>query len=198
MNSQSPPKIVSLIFFVYRRFHYILAPLLTYSKQKIANTRFEHFPPNALPDEIGGSSSPSMQSLADHGFSVVDYLVSPKTMPSIIPVVVYLVNRSTSEKAILSAMCVELHGVLKLMSVFIEYTTRFSDDTWISTNNNIEATAFKPVPNCETLRFAGLNDLNLIHSLHQHIVNKYARKRRKVLPEPGREIEEFESRSTNR
>ncbi len=192
-HAHGDPWPVIRVLGIFAIWMYVITPLIIKSKQKMdAKTGFEHFDPNNLPPAVVSHFFNNVQALVNQGFVVSAYLTKANAVTNATPILIYLVNRQTGDKATIAAIQTNVNGVTQFRSQYLEYTSRFTDDTWISTNNIGTVGAFKPTPQGRTTRFAGLNDPGLLYRIHKFVVGKYAPNKTKVLPEPGKEVEGFE------
>lgn len=121
--------------------------------------------------------------LEPEGFEVVQGLYLPNQVANVKAMFLMLVNRAAGDSALASAFYGKnAHGGMKLVTSYVEFTTRFRDGTVLDTNDNaFMAGARRTREKMVTYRFPQVRDPARLYQVHQALVRRDAPASQKVL-----------------
>ena len=124
---------------------YLLFPILIYNTLKqSAAPEFRSLDFSHLPGDFGHYLQVVWPDLEAEGFEVAAYLRHQQE-----PTTAYLAlfaNRSSQDLALAGAWYGKVDGTDRLQTMYLEFSTEFTDGTEVNTNNNNQPGAFAEVP----------------------------------------------------
>jgi len=153
---------------------------------------FRSFDPTGLAPSIAPFFYQHVQTITGLGFDVIDYMTRDDASGNASSCMIYLVNRKTLERASIVGTYGYINGETRVSSHYFEFTTKFTDNSSISTNNLLSPGSFKTVAKFRTARVTWMDDPVALYDVHRFHVAKYAGDRQKMLPPRGQEVEAYE------
>ena len=142
-----------------------------------------------LPPKLASFFTENIESLQDAGFTLVSYVTLPDVVPGMLTIAALLENRPNQDAAMIASMFAgarfsEIGERSKVQSRHVEFSTEFTDDTEICTNNSRVLSAFAPVAYKRTFQFPNVSQPDLLYRLHLNAIREFAQAPRKPLPAP--------------
>lgn len=182
-----------ILFVVFFGFPYIILPLiLFFGKGTKAQFNVDAIAPDKFLPDARFWVSQQVKTLESLGFTVQHYLLNRDAMPNVRTYFVLLANLETQDKAMVTAMYTVAQNGTTPGTRYVEFSTKFVDDTGVDTMNSSQALAFKQRDDMVTTRLPGLDDVPLLFRIHQYLMAKNFPGKAKKLPAPGDEIPELQ------
>jgi hypothetical protein len=171
---------------------YVLGPpLLRLTYRQSANAQFH-------PIELANIDANTQQVFArvlpviqQEGFTLCGYLWTADLAPNVSAAVAILVHRASGVICNVPGVTVGTTGKFR---TYVEFTSRFSEESYIGTNNNPIAGMYARTPKERTYRFPALQDPALLYRLHLQLCTLFESGQRAVLPAAGGELDYFAMR----
>ena len=158
-------------------------PLLILSQtHSAAAPRFEWLQMERLAPDVAHFLTSTTNELAQEGFTPVAHLLLPHAASHATPVVVLLINRQTGDKALISVIYTHTNEQTKIATKYVEFTTRFADDSSVGTRNTKSLPAYYKPLHRRLFRFPDVTDARRLYALHRALRQKYAPNLKPVLP----------------
>ena len=159
--------------------------------------------PEFLPIAAGGYPIGALEffnlntsDLEREGFSMVGDAVQTGFVPNVTTYIRLLVNRKAGD----AAMCTWAEtkvGDTKKTHKYVEFSTEFSSNKEINTNNSSTPSAFKNIPEKRILQFPQIQDIHQLYEVHKQETARFDdRFTGRILPPQGREIEHLSTSMT--
>jgi hypothetical protein len=166
---------------------YVLAPVIVkFTSQQAARAELVPVGSEGLPTEVASFLNQRANTLATLGFENVAYLAWNTGRNTFY--MVRLVHRANGDSALANAL-VKPDGAVATQSV--GFTTRFVSGGIVETTNSPSYSAIFPHPPTTTIANVREPSLERLYRIHQGLVGEVGRGARKVLPDPGREVEQL-------
>ncbi|MBL8149604.1 MAG: hypothetical protein JNN15_06720 [Blastocatellia bacterium] len=95
----------------------------------------------------------------------------------------------TDRKIVALFTAVESRMYEQIMSVkYTEFVTEFSDDTSTSTINSPQIESFQKLPEFQLFHFPEEHNISRLYQIHCKLLTLYDQRKRRVIPNEGREI----------
>jgi hypothetical protein len=168
---------------------YLGTPLLVLFSQKLtAQPELKPLEMHTLEPVLAAFLMDRTNDLYALGYDEPVLLSMPNGAPGVKAYLITLVNRPAGDKAMVTAMVGEAAGT-KMQTSYVEFSTRYDDDSVADTLNSSEIGAFAPGEKTIRTQTPSITDLGELYRLHQFVMKKHYAGKRKVLPEPGRMVE---------
>lgn len=168
---------------------FVLGPVFIKPTMKLkAAPRLEVFDPNEKPppEEIGEYFDYAVCELGPLGFEVVDYVALPDHVPNVSAIFGLLANHATNDLAMIVAMYGFREGLqgrqVAMKNKYVEFDTRFSDGSELSTNNTTEESPFAPVSGRRLVQFLDVASPAVLYRLHERAVEEFGGKSKMPVP----------------
>ncbi len=156
--------------------------------------------PAELPSQVAAFFHLSAEQMEPIGFRAVRHFLISDLLPNVTAVIVVFENRVQDEVAIAAVMFAYKDSSGKkevlLQEKYVEFSTEFINDTEISTNNNRQESAFKPVSRRRIMQFPDTEDISTLYSAHQLLLQRFATQPKRTLPHPEQWAEEIRNNMT--
>ncbi|HZN38019.1 MAG TPA: hypothetical protein VFD82_04405 [Planctomycetota bacterium] len=161
---------------------YVGAPLLVRftMKQKAAPV-FEPLHPDRSPPEAARHFEAVGKALSGDGFVEATRLALSGFMPNTTILLAAFENQATQDAAIAVAAYVDVRGVTRLRTAYLEFSNGFTDGRSVSTNNTAELSVYREPEWRVMTQFPQVQDCALLYRIHQALVQR-ASGRKKPLP----------------
>jgi len=158
-----------------------------------ATSKYLPFDPATLGPEVVNFFHSHVVALTAQGFVVIQYLTKPEAQKNLTTVMIYLVNRERGERCTVACFYVTTQAYTKVKGHNVILTTRFDDDTAITTSNVTSVGSFRKRPTIDSVSIADLTDPTALVNVHRFRVAKLADGKRPIIPPSGVEVEDFEA-----
>jgi hypothetical protein len=167
---------------------YIAAPLyVRFAMRHSANPSFGRLELEQLDPPVAEFLKSHTLELLNLGFDEPTLVHIPDAVPHVTSYLILLVNRQSGDKAMVTAVISETHGLV-LQILYFEFSTRFENGKVFDTLNGREL--LYP-PDSETVRtqVPRVNDVKQLYELHKYVMEKHGMVGGKILFEPGKALE---------
>ena len=169
---------------------FLLGPVLVHQKNRFpAFPSFDALSVEQVPESIRQNFQRQAVLLSYDGFIVTDYLFQTGQVPNTTMYLALLVNRASSEMAMLVDMW-NVTGAATIRASYVEFSTDFSDGVNINTNNNNEVGAFRETREKAIFKFHEVQDPRALYTIHKRLTAMHRSAARPVLPPEGQEAAE--------
>jgi hypothetical protein len=150
--------------------YYILGPVLVRSTFKFnAQCRPVLIPAGQLPPAIAALFRDRIPQIQNLGFEFVGCYDCGNMAANTRSYIAYFCNRQTQDFANISAVITP-----KKATGYFEFSTRFSDGSFLETNTNRVLPLSPPNPQVRIFRFPEIADPVSLYRLHRRLIEKYA------------------------
>ncbi|MBI3463336.1 MAG: hypothetical protein HY000_09795 [Planctomycetes bacterium] len=129
-----------------------------------------------------------IKCLIDLGFDEPILVRMPNPVPNVSTYLIMLINRSTGDKAMVTAIFGTAPGAPQLKTLYVEFSTRFETGEVFDTLNSSELSAFPPGPETVRTQTPSVGDPQKLFRLHQFVMKKHGASGRKVVYGPGQAL----------
>lgn len=173
---------MALLFFV--GIPYGLGPLLIYFTLRL------RMPPEVVPFDPRESPLPegirphfhaAHEQLTRHTFELVGTMILPSLMPNVKSILALYVNRTVGDMA-MTTFIVATNNLTELKTSYVEFVTRYSDESVVQTNNSRELSSFPSRPDEQTFQFWDIADIARLYGVHRQIVERFGGAARPIIP----------------
>lgn len=178
-----------MFWIVFVAMYFLIMPLMILSQTRSAAApQFEWLQLDRLAPDVAQFLLTATNELAQEGFASVAYLLVPGITTHATPILALLINRQTGDKALVSVIYTFANGQTKIATKYVEFTTRFEDDSSVGTLNTRSLPAYYKPPYRRSFRFPDVQDLHHLYALHQALRQKFTPNLKPVLPPEGHEV----------
>ena len=152
----------------YVVFIYLITPIIIRFTQKMsAAPKFEPVDLYALPAPAAQFLGSCQQALEAEGFEMVGHLSWQNSAPNLFPLLTLFMNRATQVKAVAAAIYVVTPQGAKLTTSYVEFITRYQDDTVLGTSNTAMLGTYKHGPKQKSLRLPDVLSPTELYGIHR-------------------------------
>lgn len=148
---------------------FILGPVLVKTTQRLpAKPRFEHIDPNeGLSSEVYELFKASLGPMQEIGFTEQVFLRQDEQMPGQTVNLCALTNPQTHDMGMVVHMMQQVEAGKPIKVPYVEYFTRYEDETSVTTNNNDEIMPFPKQEGRRTTQVPEIKDPKRVHEIHR-------------------------------
>ena len=153
---------------LYAVFMYLITPIIIRFTQKMsAAPKFGPVDLSTLPAPAAQFLGNCQQALESEGFEMVGHLSWQNSAPNLFPLLSLFMNRKTQVKAVAAAIYVVTPQGAKLTTSYVEFITRYQDETVLGTSNTAMLGTYKHGPKQKSLRMPGLQSPTELYEIHR-------------------------------
>lgn len=163
---------------------YLGTPLIILFSQKLsAKPLLTPLHMHSLDSQLSAFLMEKTTGLYELGFDEPTLLSMPNATPGVKGYLVTLVNRPARDKAMVTCLVGDGAGA-KLQTWYVEFSTRYDDDSVVDTLNSSELSAFPPGGKTIRTQVPSVTEVAQLYHLHQFVMNRHFPQKRKTLFEP--------------
>ncbi len=153
---------------LYVVFMYLITPIIIRFTQKMsAAPKFESVDLATLPDSAAQFLWSCQQALESEGFETVGHLSWQNSAPNLFPLLTLFMNRATQVKAVAAAIYVVTPQGAKLTTSYVEFISRYQDETVLGTSNAAVLGTYKHGPKQKSLRLPDVQSPAELYGIHR-------------------------------
>lgn len=168
-------KIIFTSLWVLGAIFYLVVPLWIRSQQTLeASPQILpiHLDDHDWPADIDELFKDSTDKLSQCGFEVLQAAFLPSATPLIKTSLILLVNRAEKDSAMITAMCSTPESGAGIKNYYVEFSTRFEDESVYDTMNTGELPAFPKPASYTRSQLVDVKQPDELYNIHQSILQR--------------------------
>ena len=165
---------------------YALAPILIkFSMKTQGAPQLLAVDPAQWPPQIAETLRRHEYDLYNMGFEISDRLAMPNAMPNTSTILTMLVNRTSGEKAMITAIFGTANGITTLGTLYVEFSSRYPDGRCFDTINSPKLSSFACAPTDVKTRVPQVQNSADLLRVHRFMLRKHNAQGQPVTYPPG-------------